>query len=43
MSLSFIRGIAIGIEYVPPIPEENIPNMCVIIDLVFFRIIIEIA
>lgn len=42
VSMSFINGISVGIEYVAPMPDDGIENACVLIDLAFFRVVLEI-
>ena len=40
-SFTFINGVALGVEYVPSSLEEDIEFPCLVIDLLFVRIVLE--
>lgn len=41
-SVSFIQGLALGIEFVDAIPEDDIPNS-IIVDVLIFRFIFKVG
>lgn len=40
IDVDLIQGIAVGIEYVEPFPEEDIPRT-IIVDIVLLRFVIQ--
>jgi len=40
LDLYFIHGMAVGIEYVEPIPEEDIPST-IVLDLFIVRLLFQ--